>query len=71
MSALAVARLFTAAFATSKYTDPPISGFFLTIFVNPSKSNIPYFKGVVDSTFAVLIALSKTSENSPIPNAGA
>ena len=31
----------------------------------------PYFTGVVECTCAVLIALSKTKENSPIPKAGA
>ena len=71
MSPLAVARLLTADFATSKYTEPPISGLSLTIFVKSSRLNIPYFNGVVALTFAVLMALSSTRENSPIPNAGA
>ena len=36
-----------------------------------SRLSIPYFNGVVEFTCAVRIALSRTRENSPIPNAGA
>ena len=65
-----MAKLFTADLATSKYTAPPISGFSLTILVKSSRVKIPYFKEVVECTCAVRIALSRTRENSPMPNAG-
>ena len=49
-SALTVAKLLTAALATSKQTGPPMEGFSSTSLVKSSNFKTPYFTGVVAIT---------------------